>query len=348
MTSSDSPSTVQGIHDWTEPGVYEVSPGIYRLPMPMPNDGLRAVNVYAIEADEGLLLVDGGWALAEAREALGKALDSIGHPVSDIYRFVITHVHRDHYTQAVTVRREFGSKIALGLADRESLESAISADADGKQMIAALRRGGGEEIIPSLLESGFGRSAEQSAWELPDEWLSGGEQIPITGNRHLDAIHTPGHTKGHLVFAEMSRNLLFTGDHVLPHITPSIGFEASRAHLPLRDYMTSLRLVRGLPDMAMLPAHGQPGPSVHARADELLRHHEQRLELCLVAIKPTGTTAYDVAREIAWTGRGRRFADLDPFNQMLAVSETLAHLDVLVLDGRLTVEDRGGIRIYVT
>ena len=35
---------------WTEPGTFEVAPGVYRIPLPLPNDGLRAVNVYALVA----------------------------------------------------------------------------------------------------------------------------------------------------------------------------------------------------------------------------------------------------------------------------------------------------------
>ena len=39
--------------DWTTPGIFEVAAGVYRLPLPLPNDGLRAVNVYVIVgADE--------------------------------------------------------------------------------------------------------------------------------------------------------------------------------------------------------------------------------------------------------------------------------------------------------
>jgi hypothetical protein len=33
--------------DWTEPGLFTVAPGVHRIPLPLPNDGLRAVNVYA-------------------------------------------------------------------------------------------------------------------------------------------------------------------------------------------------------------------------------------------------------------------------------------------------------------
>jgi glyoxylase-like metal-dependent hydrolase (beta-lactamase superfamily II) len=50
---------------------------------------------------------------------------------------------------------------------------------------------------------------------------------------------------------------MFAGDHVLPRITPSIGFEQNAAGLPLRDYLDSLKLVRDLPDRRLLPAQGR-------------------------------------------------------------------------------------------
>ena len=46
--------------DWAEPGTYPVAPGVHRVPLPLPTDGLRAVNVYVIEDDGGLVLIDSG------------------------------------------------------------------------------------------------------------------------------------------------------------------------------------------------------------------------------------------------------------------------------------------------
>ena len=42
--------------DWTLPGVFEVAPGVHRIVCPLPGDGLKAVNVYAIEDGDGLAL----------------------------------------------------------------------------------------------------------------------------------------------------------------------------------------------------------------------------------------------------------------------------------------------------
>jgi glyoxylase-like metal-dependent hydrolase (beta-lactamase superfamily II) len=137
------------------------------------------------------------------------------------------------------------------------------------------------------------------------------------------------------VFTDDADGVLFAGDHVLPHITPSIALEPVDATLPLGDYLTSLAALRTRPDMWLLPAHGPVTGSVHARIDELLVHHDTRLDATAAAIAAGTSTAYETARSLRWTRRGRSFAELDEFNQMLAVSETLAHLDLLVARGRL-------------
>lgn len=108
--------------EWIESGAFQVAPGVHRIPLPLPTDGLRAVNVYAIEDDDGLVLIDGGWSLEESRRQLETSLKEIGFGLADISRFLVTHVHRDHYTQAVAVRREFGTRVSLGIGERPTLE----------------------------------------------------------------------------------------------------------------------------------------------------------------------------------------------------------------------------------
>src|SRR5699024_7083863 len=119
---------------WTEPGIYRVTKGVYRIPLPMPNDGLRSINVYALTDGSDTVLVDSGWAIDEARQQLELALRGIGVGLGDISQFLITHVHRDHYTMAVRVRREFGNHIALGQHEEPSLKA--TADPDGSPLAA--------------------------------------------------------------------------------------------------------------------------------------------------------------------------------------------------------------------
>ncbi len=102
-------------------------------------------------------------------------------------------------------------------------------------------------------------------------------------SRTLRAIHTPGHTRGHVVFHDEAAASLFAGDHVLPHITPSIGFQPAITRQALAEYLGSLRLMLTLPDSRLLPAHGPVCDSTHARVNELLAHHETRLAQTLEA-----------------------------------------------------------------
>jgi len=328
---------------WIEPGAYQVGQGVYRIPLPLPHDGLRAVNVYAVADGERLVLIDSGWALAESEELLVRALDSIGYRLADVREFLVTHVHRDHYTQAVAVRRAHGTRVALGAGERPGLEAIQEAIRTRRRPDARhLVRAGAAGLLPDSAPAGDpGRN-----WELPDRWLADGAELPLS-SRTLRVIATPGHTRGHVVFYDAAAGALFAGDHVLPHITPSIGFEFPPAESPLRDYLESLRLVRSLPDAVLLPAHGPVAPSVHTRVDELLDHHEQRLTESAKAVEQGADTAATAARVLRWTRRQRHFDDLDRLNQLLAVTETMAHLDVLVLRGWLTVSiDADGVAHY--
>lgn len=344
MSDGDTKSADER-HAWLTPGVFEVAPGVHRIPLPLPSDGLRAVNVYAIEDGDGLVLVDSGWALEEARDQLESALGELGYGLGDIERFLVTHVHRDHYTLGVTLRRVFGGRVSLGIGEQPSLEAIVEGRND--RQIAHLEQCGAGELVAALRAlPEWENPPEQDGYELPDDWIETGD-IKLA-SRTLRAIPTPGHTRGHVVFLDEDCSLLFSGDHVLPHITPSIGLESPRAALPLGDYLASLRLMHSYPDMRLLPAHGPVTDSVHARVSELLEHHEQRLVVTGEAVADGAGTAYEVARRLDWTRHERRLDDLDLLNQTLAVGETAAHLDLLVDRGSLSSSMVDGVSEYVT
>jgi glyoxylase-like metal-dependent hydrolase (beta-lactamase superfamily II) len=388
--------TLADRHAWIEGGAHLVAPGVHRIPLPLPSDALRAVNVYAIEADGGLVLIDSGWALANALGQLERSLAAIGAGLPDVRRFLVTHQHRDHYTQAIEVRRLFGTPVALGAEEKHSIDRLLDPEFRplGAQL-KMLRAAGAEFLADRLAEltaidlTGRGkraaeahatetlaaeaRAAETAAaqtvaaligaprhpalrpattfaaaigYEAPDEWIAPG-QIFDLGNRTLEAVPTPGHTRGHVVFADAANCLLFAGDHVLPHITPSIGFEEAPSALPLRDYLQSLNVVRRLPDMRLLPAHGPVSPSTHGRIDELADHHAGRLRAMADVLTGGELTGYQVGREIPWTSRQRKLADLDLMNQMLAIGETVYHLDLLVAQSAaVSHSGEDGVRRY--
>ncbi len=339
--TSPTPGVGSAAADWTEPGAYPVADGVHRIPLPLPMDGLRAVNVYAIETEEGLTLVDGGWAVEESRARLEASLALIDRKVADITRFLVTHVHRDHYTQAVTVRREFGCHVSLGLGDKPTLDIIRDAELEFDPTVPPLMRAGAPGIAQEWTRVLGGRRPDLDHWSEPDTWLDGDLTLDV-GTRRIDAVSTPGHTQGHYVFADATAGLLFAGDHVLPTITPSIGFEPAYAAQPLGDFLSSLAKVRALPDLTLLPAHGPVGGSSHARVDELIAHHEVRLDLCVQSVRAGRRTAYDVARDLPWTRHARTMSELDLFNAALATLETLAHLELLAARGDVVRTDAAG------
>lgn len=333
---------------WSEPGVEDVAPGVHRMALPLPNDGLKAVNVYVLVGDDEVTLIDSGWARPEARELLESGLDSLGLSLGDIRRFLITHVHRDHYTQAIAVRREFGTRVSLGAGERESLEVLMDPTRIPLHPQIDSVRAMGATALADMLESHATRArhrGEDREGEYPDDWLEAGV-LQASGDRLLEVVPTPGHTRGHVVFHDHEASLLFAGDHVLPTITPSIGFEPVLSPNPLGDFLASLAVVRSRPDARLLPAHGMVTDSVHKRVDELVAHHGARLDETEHAVRSGGTTAFDVAGQLKWTRREKSLAELDPFNQMLAIAETAAHLVLLVAQGRLDVAADGNVRRY--
>jgi glyoxylase-like metal-dependent hydrolase (beta-lactamase superfamily II) len=295
-------------------------------------DGLRAVNVYVIETGHGLVLVDGGWAVPESRKVFESSLQEIGYGVRDIRRFLVTHMHRDHYTQASVIGREVGAHVSLGLGDKATMDlmhsEALNEDPNRKRLALA----GAEHLADAWREMLPAERPPMDDYGMPDEWLDRDLVIDL-GERRLDAVSTPGHTQGHYVFADTEASLLFAGDHVLSTITPSIGFEPAYVQQPLRDFLSSLAKVRAMPDMLLLPAHGPVAKSSHTRVDELVAFHDVRLAQSLAAVEGGARTAYDVAKELPWTRRERRFDELHAFDAVLACFETLAHLELLALRG---------------
>lgn len=332
---------------WTEPGIHHVTERIHRIPLPLPMDELKAVNVYALEGEDGITLVDGGWAIPEADAALASALASIGAEPGDVRRILVTHLHRDHYTQAVAIRRAGGAEVVLGRHERRGVD--IIRDwvpgTIGEHTPDLARMGAG--ALQELLQQDpdWTAMSSQEFYEYPDRWVEDGELL-TGGGEAITAVETPGHTSGHVIYIAELSGVMFSGDHILPHITPSIGFEPARPEYPLRDYLASLEKILRLPDLQLLPAHGEVGPSSHRRAHELLDHHRLRLDEAHTALGSEPRAAALVARSLAWTRRGRRLEELNTFNQGLAVAETSAHLDVLVLQGRAEQRLVDGIEMY--
>ncbi|MBM9464044.1 MBL fold metallo-hydrolase [Aeromicrobium sp. YIM 150415] len=342
---------------WYTDGPEQVADGVVRIPMAVGVEELHAVNLYALRAHDGAMdLIDAGDASAATPDDLDRVLRSLGSGIDEVHRIFVTHSHPDHYTLAPLIRRRSGATVYLGEGEQPNineLNRLIRGERE-VQIHADLKRVGGTVLIDELEPERLARPGVGSAVEAPDVWVADGQEFDA-GASTLAAIATPGHTRGHLVFHESARGLYFSGDHVLPRITPAVGFESAPVAMALADYLQSLRRVLHRPDGMLLPAHGPVTPSIHARARELLEHHEARLAITLDAVDDRGSTPFEVAHRLRWTRRDRSFSSLHPWHRLLASTETAAHLDVLVtrgmlqrstsLDGPDSYRPRGGAHV---
>ncbi|MGQ4618634.1 MBL fold metallo-hydrolase [Nocardia sp. R7R-8] len=332
--------------DWTESGAHLITPGIHRVPLPLPLSGLGTVNAYILEGPRGLVVIDPGWFGNHTEAAMSAALRQLGYQLDDIVTCLATHHHWDHYSQAYAWRGTLGCELLIGEGERHSLEG-FRADAGRFPNHAAiLAQCGAPNVALELAHAPVPEHELGVASGLPDRWLEHGEQIELRGGDTIEVIATPGHTRGHVVFHHQANGLLFTGDHILPHITPSIGFEWAPEPHPLRSYIASLELVHGLPDAVVLPSHGPVTASSHRRVEELLDHHQHRLDEVCEEIAAGASTTYEVAQALRWTRRELRLDDLPVDHQLSAITEIHAHLDVLTLLGRVRYTDRSNVRSY--
>ncbi|MDV7133864.1 MBL fold metallo-hydrolase [Williamsia muralis] len=322
--------------DWYRGGVEAISSDTYRIPLPLPESGLAAINVYALVDDSGVVLIDSGADTSESRAALTAGLKTFGGTLQDIKQILVTHLHYDHLSQAIALREELNIPLALGIGEKEGVLDMVAAPVQMPQNLAVrlLSAGLGGEVT-SLLDAGG--PIEHGRWGSPDLWIEDAAQLSIGDQRNLLALRTPGHTRGHVVFHEPATGLLFAGDHLLPAITPSVGFEPVPARFPLRDYLASLDCTSEVADSRVMPAHGACGFASRQRVEEIQAHHRSRLEEIYQTVDGrTNVCALESARMLPWRSKRVPFDSLEGMDRLLAASETLAHLDVLVDQGRLT------------
>ncbi len=321
----------------------EIIQGVHQLKIPIPESSLEHINVYIVEGNEGNLLIDTGWNTPHAFETLKQQLKDSGFGFKDISQIVVTHVHPDHYGLAGRLTQLSGAKLALHEAEVDLIDSRyMNLDKLLEEMEKYFRRHGVPEKDLTTIQKASLWVKEFVVPALPEIILKGGEKINI-GSFQFEVLWTPGHSIGHISLYEPKRKLLFSGDHVLPEITPHIGLHPQSGKNPLADFIRSLKELEKLEINFVFPGHGPVFSGLKQKVREILYHHEQRKLAIIKAIKDELKTAYQIANEIPWHPEqgGIAFKDLPPWDRRLAVLETLAHLELLITEGKVDrmVED---------
>lgn len=300
------------------------------------------VNVYLIREDP-VTLIDVGPKTAEAAAALRKKLGENGVKFSDIRRIILTHAHEDHCGLAVQVRDEArNAEIYIHNWESGHLFGRLAREAHRRLLF---RSGVPEAVFEqmkaiydeiSLLTDAIEADSHQPLEdEMEIEFESGS----------LRVLHTPGHTPGSCSFAREANRTLICGDCVLKRITPNPiispdPIDPDRRFPSLAEYLVSLARLRNFKPTLAYGGHGEPVTDFEEIFNRYVRAIDERQKRVIALVGRDGITAFELAQRLFPQSFGR---DVHTF---LAISEAIAHLDYAAAEGKIGVEEKGGVEVY--
>ena len=308
----------------------EMARGLWRITTPMPFRPSE-VHAYLAESAPGRwMLVDGGLATDAAWEALDAGVREAAGGWEAVRLIVLTHMHMDHVGLAARAAEASGAPVLTGRLDAERMaHAAAHPEEEAEYRAALLARCGAPADFVERIESGS-RAARAAAPPVAIAATLDGEEGEVPGAPGWRFAWTPGHTAGHVSLHRPEDGAVIAGDAVLPRITPTLGVNRQRAD-PVGDYLEALARLEALPPRLILPGHGDP-PGVE-RIGELREAAEGETAAVEALLDSAPATVWEVVeRRYA----GRRLQDAQ---RMLALRETLAHLDRLAAGGRARRED---------
>jgi glyoxylase-like metal-dependent hydrolase (beta-lactamase superfamily II) len=332
--------------------VIEVGPNVLRMQLPMSNfTGLGHVNAYAVIDDRGAAVVDAGLPGPNTWTTLEKRLKQAGLAVKDVHTVLVTHSHPDHFGSAGKLAKEADAELVTHSAFRtwwnkndpcDDVHDVDPEDFSNEPPWSTTPWGGTNfkppltrRIMFRLMRTGLMRNRIVPA--NPTRRVKNGDVLKLAG-REFFAVHTPGHTIDHLCLHDPEGGLLFTGDHVLPTITPHVAGVGSGRD-PLKLFKGSLDRVAALENVTtVLPAHGHPFNDLKARTEAIKAHHDERCEKLREIAKSLGPSSvtefsHHLFRKERWGG--------------MAESETYAHLEHMRMMGDAeSHRDNNGLLIY--
>ena len=295
----------------------EVAEGILRVTFPLPL-GIDHVHCYLLDGSDGWTVVDTGLGLPGAEERWGPILDALDAPVA---RILLTHGHPDHVGDAQPLAELTGAPVLQGRLDEERSREVWAADAFHDETERFLVEHG--MPAPEVAASRRQTRALRQWIHLPRD------PRPLEPGEHVDGwevLYLPGHADGHL--ALLRDGILVAGDAILDPITPTVGVYPGGRPDPLGDFLRSLETILERAPTLALAGHGDPISDPARRAREILDHHRDRAQLTLDALATGARSAHDVSLAL-WPG------ELPSLLRRFAVTEALAHLEHLAVEGRV-------------
>jgi glyoxylase-like metal-dependent hydrolase (beta-lactamase superfamily II) len=312
--------------------------------MPLPF-ALDHINLWLLEDGEGWTLVDTGFGVPATWELWEKHFCGAmgGRPVKNV---VVTHYHPDHVGSAAWLVERTGAPFWMTTSEYLSAHAARD-DFGGfdrdNTLDLYIRNGVDASAVPESTRKGKGYS--RGVPDMPKRYrrMMHGDKLSI-GGHEWEVITVFGHAPEHAALWCASKNVLISGDQVLPRITTNVGVWGNQPEAnPLQLFLSSLGRFSHLPgDALVLPSHDRVFHGLHPRIAQLHEHHERRLERLLEGCAEP-LTAFQ-ALPLLFKRK------LDDHQMMFAMGEAIAHLHYLEHEGKVRriVDDRGVRRFQKT
>ncbi len=322
------------------PSYFNLTMRIIPISLPTPFY-IGPVNVYLI-AEDPITLIDTGPKTKEAYEALRDGLREARLRVSDIRRIVLTHAHEDHCGLARRLRDEAKEAEVLvhgwetghrgGMLENESTRKLLVRAGLPEDEIEGMRK------LYEAVRVYADALAEDEHGELTDDE----ELLFATGS--LRVLHTPGHTPGSCSFIREANRTIIAGDCVLKRITPNPllapdPLDPSKRFPSLAEYLVSLARLRTFAPTLVYGGHGEAVTDFEELFNRYLQAIRERQKDVIKLVPKEGATAWTIAQKL--------FPQTTDIHRFLAVSETVAHLDLAHAEKRIAVEiSNTGQEIY--
>lgn len=309
---------------------------IHKIVVPTPFY-VGPVNVYLVRNDP-ITLLDVGPNTEEAFTALRSGVEQLGLRLDQIKRIIISHAHEDHYGLAFRIQEISGAQVMIHSWELDK----VFGRHDYQEHRKLLARAGVPTDFVDRFEQGYSKFTPLGGEKILTDRLEDEDEI-LFEHESLRVLHTPGHTPGSICLMRESNREIVAADTVIRHITPNPMLHCDpinkqRRFPSLSEYLCSVSRIKELAPTLIHSGHGNEIEDFGEHFNRLLKHTNDRQGRLFSLLPKQGATAWELSELL--------FPKAVGLHRYLAISETQAHLDLAVADGRLIMDKRNEADLF--